>query len=190
MATARPVPRIPEGEGRGIFRIFDLAYGATHHLCCSLCYDPVWDLFVNDSPGAERDMAGLMDEHLKTEHPPTIRGMVGKAPPGWRPLLLKLHDRITEIDPGYRLEHLGEMLGMLTIDLATDQSGEIENLIACAELASTRTCQFCGYTPARPVEGDWRNGPVKICCEAHGGGDGWSVLDEADVAPLEPKAAP
>jgi hypothetical protein len=84
---------------------------------------------------------------------------VSTVGPGWAALLERLHLRLLDLAPDYRIERCERNLGGLRISVADrfDQHGEFDGhwadaatqLTDATETASEETCELCGG-PGRP----------------------------------------
>jgi hypothetical protein len=100
--------------------------------------------------------------------------------PGWRPLLLRLHDRLAELAADYRVESISPRLGGLRIRLADrfDSTGEFDGAWAdaaaratdAAEAEAERTCEACGEPGQvrfhRDARGTWIRTLCTPCAQA------------------------
>ncbi|WP_230991231.1 hypothetical protein [Streptomyces endocoffeicus] len=62
-----------------------------------------------DEPSPDLEGSGHLD-HPRTEQLPDRLRTVG---PDWHPLLLRLHEQLLAIDPGYEVDDLKENLGAI-----------------------------------------------------------------------------
>lgn len=86
--------------------------------------------------------------------------------PGWHPLLLRLHEQIVTMDPGYRIDDLKEKLGAVRVRISGDAvHSEIRGLILSAEVQSETICEFCGQPGRRRRRGDAESGWIKAVCD-------------------------
>lgn len=85
--------------------------------------------------------------------------------PGWHPLLLRLHERLVAVRPGYRVEHVTEKFGAARVELTTTSS-EIRDLISEAEQESAQTCEFCGAPGRCRRRSDADRGWIKAVCDS------------------------
>ena len=69
---------------------------------------------------------------------------------GWQPLIQKLHEDLTALDPAYTVEQIKEKFGGLRyyIGFSEDRDEEttrqMDALIWAAEEQSVKTCETCG----------------------------------------------
>lgn len=108
---------------------------------------------------------------------------------GWHPLLMRLHERLLAVSPGYSVRQVKEKYGTLRIYLDTGlmrgsflasgllpdprQAEELakedaaaRRLVTAAEEESSTVCESCG-APGRARQGAW----IKTLCDTcHGGG--------------------
>lgn len=114
------------------------------------------------------------------EQIPENLGHVGR---GWHPLLLRLHEQLLAVRPGYRVNQVKEKYGTLRVYLVsglllepgffdgelpdqqrTDQiareNEQVRRLVAAAEEESGRTCESCG-NPGSTRDGAW----IKTLCD-------------------------
>jgi hypothetical protein len=72
--------------------------------------------------------------------------VVGGVGPGWRALVLQLHDDLLAVDPGYRLYSAAEELGglMVTARFAPPAQAPAARLIQAARAEALGTCEVCG----------------------------------------------
>ncbi|SEG68633.1 hypothetical protein SAMN04489712_1098 [Thermomonospora echinospora] len=121
--------------------------------------------------------------------PGQIPDSLGEVGRGWHPLLLRLHEQLLAVNPGYRVNQVKEKYGTLRVYLVSglllepyfgsgrlpdpQRSAEIERenaqarrLVAAAEEESARTCEACG-NPGRTRDGHWLK---TLCDDCHGPG--------------------
>jgi hypothetical protein len=108
--------------------------------------------------------------------------------PGWRPLLLNLHEQLLEVSPGYCVQQVKEKYGTLRVYLYTgllrrmatgsselpepheqerqkQEDDAARRLVHAAEEESARICESCG-NPGQPRERSW----IKtLCDDCHAG---------------------
>jgi hypothetical protein len=178
------MPRPEVVEQRGPFRIYSV--GRARQLACARCVPGgIADLLnvIVEEPdaGTEQYFADVMEQHLAEAHPPTIPGRLADVRPGWRDLLMDLHARLIEIDPGYEIDGLADEAASLRVAMRGDQSREVEALLDAAATESRQICVFCGWRPARPTPG-FVSGTL-MCCEAHGWRSGCITEPEYRSAP-------
>jgi hypothetical protein len=74
--------------------------------------------------------------------------LVDNIGPGWRPIVVRLHEELLELDPDYRLESVGEELGGLffvaRFSLAKQTAGA--SLVQAARTDALASCELCGET--------------------------------------------
>lgn len=157
------MPELPAVEERGPFRI--LRHGGTSWLACTRCPDPLVEMAV-DGDATEQHLAKTMDQHQADAHPPTILGHLSDAPIGWHDLLLDLHAKLLELDPGYRIDGLKEKFGELRVSMVSGEPPEIEAVLDAATEQSRKMCVFCGAEPATMALFATGTYP---CCESHPG---------------------
>lgn len=108
-------------------------------------------------------------------HPVQIPARMHAVGPGWRQLLVRLHEQIQAAFPDYHLLDLKEKLGGLRIyvDRPASNANTLRTLIASAEAEAERTCEFCG-APGRVQTRDGRPGGwhKAVCGTCHGA---WSA---------------
>ncbi len=95
--------------------------------------------------------------------------------PGWRPLLMRLHDQLLALAPDYRLEELTPRLGGLRIYVADrfDSDGEFDGtwadtagrLAEAAEVEAEKTCETCGKPGRIRFHGDQHGTWIKALCD-------------------------
>ncbi|MFJ8608057.1 hypothetical protein ACIRH0_12760 [Streptomyces sp. NPDC093675] len=88
--------------------------------------------------------------------------------PGWHPLLLRLHEELLALDPGYQVDDLKEKLGGARIRIATASAAacaEMRARVGAAEEHSTTICEFCGAPGRRRTRCDATEGWIKAVCE-------------------------
>lgn len=69
----------------------------------------------------------------------------GQTLPGWLPILLKLNDDLTAIDPDYRIVQVKEKFGGLRYYIeSVSKMAELEAVVRVAEAEAARTCELCG----------------------------------------------
>ncbi|WP_206036654.1 hypothetical protein [Rhodococcus sp. BL-253-APC-6A1W] len=76
-------------------------------------------------------------------------GRYVRASKGWYPILVRLDEALTALDPDYRVYQVKEKLGCLRYYFGTDRDevqGAMNDLVAAAEAAAERTCEECGDT--------------------------------------------
>ena len=88
--------------------------------------------------------------------------------PGWWPLLVEAHERISRIDPGYQVDQFKEKFGGLRLYIRPSDRGlmrEIDRVVGDLEGCSQRMCERCGR-PGTLRKGRW----VKTLCDEHAEG--------------------
>lgn len=88
--------------------------------------------------------------------------------PGWHSLLLRLHEQLLDLDPGYRVDDLKEKLGAARIRITATSAmtrTEAQALVAAAEEQSGTVCEFCGAPGRRRRRGDVAEGWMKAVCD-------------------------
>jgi hypothetical protein len=86
--------------------------------------------------------------------------------PGWRPILERLHERLAELDPGYRAGQVKEKFGGLRVYLNGPMPPGAQEAIDAAGAESLIVCETCGKPGRR--RGD--AGPstwIKTLCDQH-----------------------
>ena len=73
---------------------------------------------------------------------------------GWRPLLTKLAEDITKIDPNVEISQIKEKFGTLRFYISYG-SEEVFQLIEKAETESGYICETCGTKEGVTTEGGW-----------------------------------
>lgn len=91
-------------------------------------------------------------------------GAVGE---GWHPLLLALHERLTELDPGYLAGQVKEKFGGLRVYLDTPAPEGARAAIDLATAESTRTCEQCGAGGRRRARDGNPWTWIKTLCDEH-----------------------
>ncbi len=89
--------------------------------------------------------------------------------PGWHALLLRLHEQLLILEPGYRVDDLKEKFGTVRVYLASDSVSsrlDTQVLLAAAEAQSATTCEFCGTPGRRRGRGDKPGGWIKTVCDS------------------------
>ncbi|CAL9448977.1 hypothetical protein SUDANB58_02411 [Streptomyces sp. enrichment culture] len=87
--------------------------------------------------------------------------------PGWHPLLLRLHEQIVTVDPGYRIDDLKEKLSAVRVRISgAAMPPEIRGLVLSAEVRSATICEFCGQPGRRRRRGDAEFGWIKAVCDS------------------------
>jgi len=84
--------------------------------------------------------------------------------PGWRPLIEKLVDDITKLDPTVEITQIKEKFGTLRFYIAGGQD-EVYDLIEKAEMESGKICEECGTQDEVTTEGGWVLTLCKKCRE-------------------------
>ncbi|MEV5477388.1 hypothetical protein AB0L66_34330 [Streptomyces sp. NPDC052207] len=88
--------------------------------------------------------------------------------PGWHALLLRLHEQLLDLAPGYQLDDLKEKLGAARIRITGATAlahTEMQILVAAAEERSATVCEFCGAPARRRRRGDTTEGWIKAVCD-------------------------
>jgi len=81
---------------------------------------------------------------------------------GWADLVLELHDKITQIDPDYKIHQIKEKFGLLRFYYESDLDEEsIDDLVKEYQDKSGEICEYCGGNGRPAVFGRW----FKTCCE-------------------------
>lgn len=72
--------------------------------------------------------------------------LVDNIGPGWRPIVLRLHQQLLEVDRDYRLESVGEELGGLFFVARFSSARQVggASLIQRARSEALATCELCG----------------------------------------------
>ena len=82
---------------------------------------------------------------------------------GWRPLVTKLAEDITKINPNVEISQIKEKFGTLRFYCDGDGGDEIGKLIERAEQESAITCETCGTKEGVTTEGSWILTLCKSC---------------------------
>jgi hypothetical protein len=82
--------------------------------------------------------------------------------PGWKAIILELHQKLVEIDPNYEIHQIKEKFGGLRYYCSLDGHDEGQNLIDAAEEKAWVTCERCGE-PGTPRGGGW----ISTLCDTH-----------------------
>ncbi|MFD9216247.1 hypothetical protein ACFVY9_24735 [Streptomyces sp. NPDC059544] len=89
--------------------------------------------------------------------------------PGWHPLLTRLHEQLTALDPAYRVNDVQEKFGTLRIQLPNGPAAhrhDAQELLTAAQEESAATCEFCG-APGHPRRrGESPTGWIKTVCDS------------------------
>ncbi|MFI1199764.1 hypothetical protein ACH4VR_09945 [Streptomyces sp. NPDC020883] len=95
--------------------------------------------------------------------------------PGWRPLLMRLHEQLLALAPDYRVDELTPKLGGLRIYVADrfEDDGEFDGtwadaagrLAETAELEAEKTCESCGSPGRTRFHGDQHGTWIKTLCD-------------------------
>ncbi|WP_329343735.1 hypothetical protein OG252_45475 [Streptomyces sp. NBC_01352] len=83
---------------------------------------------------------------------------------GWHPLLLRLHERLLTLEPGYRIEDMKEKLGGVRIHVTAASviaHAEMSGVLTEAEKQSETICEFCGEPRRRRRRNDAPAGWIK-----------------------------
>ncbi len=109
---------------------------------------------------------------------------VGAVGNGWRGILLRLHEQIVAIDPGYSVVQVKEKFGGLRVYLRyvpgmDDNTGreQIRDAVWAAEEESYRTCEDCGKPGVKRESRRW----IRTLCDTCAG-EGIDILKEASDA--------
>ncbi|MGW6145532.1 hypothetical protein [Streptomyces sp. NPDC055140] len=96
--------------------------------------------------------------------------------PGWRPLLIRLHEQLLALAPDYRLEELTPKLGGLRIYVADrfEDDGEFDGtwadtagrLAEAVELEAEKTCEDCGAPGRTSFHGDRHGTWIRTLCDS------------------------
>jgi hypothetical protein len=87
--------------------------------------------------------------------------------PGWHPLLLRLHEQIVTIDPGYRIDDLKEKLGAVRVRISGDAvPSEIRGLSFQLRFSPRRSASSAGSLDAAGGEGTPNSDGSKRCVTA------------------------
>lgn len=84
-------------------------------------------------------------------------------PDGWAPLLNKLHNGLSALDPDYRLSQVKVKFGGLRFYPSSLMTGEMYGYIRRAEAEAGQTCETCGG-PGVARKGFW------TLCDEHAEG--------------------
>ncbi|MGW2937498.1 hypothetical protein ACWDA7_38070 [Streptomyces sp. NPDC001156] len=114
-------------------------------------------------------------EGLQAGHGPPARQLpdqLSAVGPGWHPLLLRLHEQLLALDPGYQVDDLREKLGAARIRITgttVPARAETRALVTAAEEQSATVCEFCGASGHRRTRSDAPAGWIKAVCDScHG----------------------
>jgi hypothetical protein len=83
---------------------------------------------------------------------------------GWADLVLELHDKITQMDPDYKILQAKEKFGLLRFYYETTldtYDKEINDLVSEYQYKSGKICEYCGGEGRSASFGRW----YKTCCE-------------------------
>ncbi|MET8631761.1 hypothetical protein [Streptomyces sp. NPDC004680] len=83
-------------------------------------------------------------------------------------MLLRLHEQLLGLDPGYQLDDLKEKLGIARIRITGTTALayiEMQTLVTVAEEQSATVCEFCGAPARRRRRGDTTEGWIKAVCD-------------------------
>ncbi|MFD5858759.1 hypothetical protein [Streptomyces chartreusis] len=108
-----------------------------------------------------------MDEQGPAAVPVQIPDRAHAVGPGWRELLMRLHEQLCGVAPGYVLTGFKEKLGGLRIQVEAEGGDlvALRGVVASAEAESLRTCEFCGAPGGVRARGDAPFGWRKAVCE-------------------------
>lgn len=86
---------------------------------------------------------------------------------GWYKILEEIDNKLSYLDPNYRVAQIKEKFGTLRFYFDTDVEGLIRDImydcVRAAEYASSYTCEYCGNkSTAKLREGGW----VKTLCDS------------------------
>ncbi|MFI7337051.1 hypothetical protein ACIBUY_03825 [Streptomyces sp. NPDC050085] len=111
-----------------------------------------------------------------TETERQIPARLSEIGPGWRSLLQRLHQDLSDLAPDYQLDSLTSRFGGLRISLADrfDTDGEFDGnfadragaLIDAAEIESEKTCETCGRLGRPRFHGDQTRTSIVTLCES------------------------
>lgn len=91
--------------------------------------------------------------------------------PGWYPILARLEERLSELDPDYEVNQIKEKFGTLRFYWEGDhQQGDA--IVEEAEAESARTCELCGDPGHLHIRGR----RLKTVCDACATANGYSDL--------------
>lgn len=84
---------------------------------------------------------------------------------GWYPILEDLENKLSYLDPDYRIAQIKEKFGTLRFYFDTDAEPMIKSImrdcVAAAEFASSYTCEYCGSSLGKLQQSSW----VKTACD-------------------------
>lgn len=85
---------------------------------------------------------------------------------GWYKVLEDLDNKLSYLDPNYRVVQIKEKFGTLRFYFDTDIKGIVKdimfNCVSAAEFVSSYTCEYCGNNQGRLQDNGW----VKTACHS------------------------
>ncbi len=112
------------------------------------------------------------------EYEDTLRALLERIPDGWGrwiqcgagwyPILVRLEERLGEIDPDYRVLQIKEKFGTLRFYLAGRHYEFGKAAVAEAEAESARTCELCGGPGYLRTRNSWLRTVCDDCAQSEG----------------------
>jgi hypothetical protein len=88
--------------------------------------------------------------------------------PGWRPILARLHELLSALDPDYRAGQVKEKFGGLRVYLNTPMPPGGQDAIDAASAESLTVCEECGEPGRRrATRADSPAAWIKTLCDRH-----------------------
>ena len=112
------------------------------------------------------------------EYEDTLRALLERIPDGWGrwiqcgagwyPILVRLEERLGEIDPDYRVLQIKEKFGTLRFYLAGQYDELGKAAVAEAEAEAARTCELCGSRGHLRTRTSWLRTLCDDCARSEG----------------------
>lgn len=149
-------------------------------------FDQLMQTLGNMDPDETLDKLHIPDD--AGEHRDGLIAIMRRIPPnwgrwiscerGWYPIICQLDADLAELDPGYELHQVKEKFGTLRYYFRTEVDNARDQMRALVRAAETRceaTCELCGESGARHVNG---RGWLKTLCPSCAAAEGYEPIGE------------
>ena len=121
------------------------------------------------------DDAGEYEEALRAllDRIPDGWGRWISCDPGWYPILARLEERLSELDPHYEVNQIKEKFGTLRFYCEGDIL-DGDAIVDEAEAESARTCELCGSVGHLRTRAGW----LKTLCDTCSRSEGFDDLSD------------
>lgn len=134
------------------------------------------------------DMSRVIDSlHVPEdagEHAQALERIMRRIPPrwgrwiscdrGWYPLIVRVDERLADLDPGYAVHQIKEKFGGLRYyfqrsdGVAKSVRDAMATVVRAAEIESDRTCERCGRSGRPRVRQGWHKTLCDVCAAGLG----------------------